>query len=114
MTHVQEQTCPILHVNWLRPIGVALLVAGLAHAATITVPCSGSGGGPSGLAAAIKTMNSTLGPNTINLTPGCIYTLAHAFQVGSPNGLPPITGIITVNGYGATIARSQVSGTPPF
>ncbi|MGI9074704.1 MAG: hypothetical protein ACR2JB_26085, partial [Bryobacteraceae bacterium] len=24
------------------------------------------------------------------------------------------TGIITVNGYGATIARSQVSGTPPF
>lgn len=28
--------------------------------------------------------------------------------------MPPITGIITVNGYGATIARSQVSGTPAF
>jgi hypothetical protein len=114
MSHIVRRICPILHVNWLRPIGVAVAVVVLAHAATITVPCSGSGGGPSGLVAAINRMNSTFGPNTINLTPGCIYTFTHPFQVESPNGLPPITGIITVNGYGATIARSQASGTPPF
>jgi hypothetical protein len=114
MSHVQGRVCPIFHFNWLRSIGLTIVMAGMAHAVTITVPCSGSGGGPSGLAAAINTANNTLGPNTINLTPGCAYTLTRTYRAGSPNGMPPITGIITINGYGATIGRSQVSGTPPF
>jgi hypothetical protein len=113
MSHVCGRVCPF-NLKSLEPVGLALLVAGLAHAATQTVPCSGSGGGASGLVAAINTANSTPGPNTINLTPGCIYTLTSPYQADSPNGLPPITGIITVNAYGATIARSQAVGTPAF
>src|SRR5438270_289212 len=113
MSHVPARVCEI-QFKPLRPIGLALLAAGLAHAATLTVPCSGSGGGASGLVAAIDVANSTPGPNTINLTPGCVYTLTSPHQVGSPNGLPPITGIVTVNGYGATVARSQAVGTPGF
>ena len=115
MSHVQGRVCRIFHFNWVRSIGVALVAVGMAHAVTITVPCSGSsGGGPGGLAAAINTANSTLGPNTINLTPGCAYTLTRTYRAGSKNGLPPITGIVTINGYGATIGRSQVVGTPSF
>jgi hypothetical protein len=115
MSHLQGRVCPIFHFNWLRSIGVALVVAGLAHAVTITVPCSGSGGGASGLVAAIDTANSTAGPNTINLTPGCVYTLTttHEGNGISQNGLAPITGTLTINGYGATVARSAV-GTPFF
>ena len=93
-------------------IGLALLMAGLAHAATITVPCSGSGRGASGLIAAIETANGTTGANTINLTPGCVYVLSALYPGESVNGLPPITGTITINGYGATIERSQAVGTP--
>jgi hypothetical protein len=114
MSHVLGRVCPFVRFGWLRPIGVALIVASMAHAVTINVPCSGSGGGASGLVATINTANSTPGPNTINLTPGCVYTLTSPYQADSPNGLPPITTTLTINGYGATIARSQAVGTPGF
>ncbi len=97
-----------------RVIATAFVLAGLAQAVTITVPCSGSGGGASGLIAAIEKANSTPGANTINLTPGCVYVLTALYPGESANGLPPITGTITIDGYGATIERSHASGTPPF
>jgi hypothetical protein len=114
MSHVQGRVCPSFRFNWLRPIGLALVAAGMAHAVTIAVPCSGSGGA-SGLIAAINKSNNRLGANTINLTPGCVYTLSRTYQTYSGNnGLPLITGIIIMNGYGATIARSQAAETPTF
>lgn len=118
METIQARACPFLFKSFqfkpLRPIGIALLVAGMAHAVTITVSCSGSSGGSAGLIAAINTANSTSGANTINLTPGCIYTLIAQYPGQSLNGLPPITGTLTVNGYGATIERSHAEGTPSF
>lgn len=112
MAHRGGRVCPMFHFNWLQSIGVALMVAGMAHAVTITVPCSGSGGGASGLIAAIETANSTPGANTINLTPGCVYVLSALYPGESANGLPPISGTLIINGYGATIERSQAAGTP--
>jgi hypothetical protein len=111
MSHACGRVCPF-NLKSLGPVGLALLVAGLAHPGTQTVPCSGSGGGPSGLVASIETANSTPGANTINLTPGCVYALSALYPGESVNGLPPITGIITINGYGATIERSHAAGTP--
>ncbi len=90
-----------------RVIAMAFAVAGLGQAATITVPCSGSGGGANGLIAAIEKANSTGGANTINLTPGCVYVLTTHYKGESQNGLPPITSTITINGYGATIDGSH-------
>jgi hypothetical protein len=114
MSHLQGRVCPNSHFNWLARFGLALLMAGVAHAVTITVPCSGSDGGASGLIAAINTANSTPGPNTINLAPGCLYALTTLYPGAGENGLPPITGAVTINGYGATIERSQAAGTPAF
>jgi hypothetical protein len=85
-----------------------------ALATTITVACSGSGGGSNGLIAAIENANSAPGANTINLTPGCVYLLTTSYPLAGDNGLPPITGVITINGYGATIARSQPAGSFGF
>jgi hypothetical protein len=113
MVPIQARACPF-QFTWVRPIGIALLLAGLGHAATTTVPCSGSGGAASGLIAAINTANSTSGTNTINLPPGCVYILTTTSASQSQNGLPPITGTITINGYGATVARSQAAGIPEF
>jgi hypothetical protein len=115
MLHGEGRVCSRFQSHWLRPIGVVVVVAGMAHAATITVPCSGSGGAASALVTAVDTANSTPGPNTINLTPGCVYTLTttHEGNGISQNGLAPITGTLTVNGYGASVARSPV-GTPSF
>jgi len=60
-----------------------LLLAGVlavpaAQASTgVSVPCSGAGGGPAGLIAAIKSANSS-GGATINLAAGCTYALTAA------------------------------------
>lgn len=55
------------------------------------------------------------GPDTISLPAGGLFelTAAHNEQFG-PTGLPVITSAMTIEGNGATIRRSDVSGTPVF
>ena len=70
------------------------------------VPCFGPTGGASGLIAAIGAAN-TAGGGTINLAPGCTYSLTtpnNTVPMTGANGLPIVTTKITVNGFRTTIA----------
>ena len=88
-------------------VGLGGLAAAPAALAA-TVPCSV----PS-LISAISTANATSG--TVTLTSGCVYTLTAVNNTtDGGTGLPVITGKVTVQGSGATIARSTVTGTPAF
>jgi hypothetical protein len=77
-----------------------------ASAAVFPVGCSGGVGDVAGLINAIKGANST-GPSTIELTPGCAYTVTTGDNGWyGRNGLPPIATMITIEGHGATISRA--------
>ncbi|HWF52312.1 MAG TPA: fibronectin type III domain-containing protein [Solirubrobacteraceae bacterium] len=89
---------------------------------SVTVPCSGTGGGAAGLAAAIVSADIG-GGGTITLTAGCNYSFTVPYaNTGSqdladwygPAALPAIAAPVTIVGNGATISRSTVSGTPAF
>ena len=82
-----------------------------ASVSTINVGCS-----VTALADAIGAANANPGPDTLELTSGCTYTLTsgpYDLAMG-PNGLPIITSNITINGHGAVIARSTADGMPSF
>ena len=88
---------------------------GAAVGATFTVSCSGTTGDVPGLVAAIAQANAGGGPNIVALERGCVYTLTAVDNYWyGPKGLPPIASTITIEGNGATIARSQAAGTPDF
>jgi len=54
-------------------------------------------------------------PATVQLQAGEVYTLSEPDNWWfGPNGLPSISSAITIEGNGATIARSTAAGTPPF
>jgi hypothetical protein len=98
--------------------GAAILLLAAAQAAPaaqassgVTVPCSGPGGGPAGLIAAINTANSG-GGAMINLAAGCTYSLTAANNTNpmlGDNGLPVITSRIILNGFRTTIAGNDTS-----
>jgi hypothetical protein len=95
-------------------VATALLSAETASATAVTqVPCSV--GGSDGLIAAIKAANRA-GAGTLELAKGCTYTLtAPDNGTDGGDGLPVLTGQITINGStGTTIARSSAFGTPEF
>ncbi len=71
-----------------------------AQAATVTVACN-----ENALVAAVNLANTTLGPDTLTLTPGCTYRLTSAHG-GSSNGLPVISTSIEMVGP-ATVTRSS-------
>ncbi|MDP9093387.1 MAG: fibronectin type III domain-containing protein [Actinomycetota bacterium] len=73
-------------------------------------PCS-----VTSLASGIATANATPGGGTVDMPSGCVYTLVAANNTtDGGNGLPVITGTVTLQGNGATVARSAASGTPHF
>ncbi len=95
-----------------------LLLAGAAAGAastarTVQVPCSV--GGRHGLVAAITAANRA-GGGVLNLAGRCRYTLrTRNNRTDGGNGLPVLTGRITINGrLGTTIGRSTASSTPEF
>src|SRR5216683_1627741 len=95
--------------------GAAILLLAAAPAAQAssgaTVPCSGPGGGPAGLIAAISTANAS-GGAMINLAAGCTYALTAANNtnpMSGGNGLPVITSRIILNGFHTTIAGNDTS-----
>jgi len=92
-----------------------VLIAGAAGSVAVSssalaaTPCTASA-----LISAISMANLTNG--TVTLTAGCTYTLT-AINNTTDNGgvgLPVITRNVTIQGAGATIARSTAAGTPVF
>jgi hypothetical protein len=69
---------------------------------------------PIALAASVSAANLAGGAQTINLTPGCVYTFATGSANDPLTALPHITTNITINGNGASLQRSTASGTPAF
>jgi hypothetical protein len=75
----------------------------------IEVPCD-----PDALIAGIETANAT-SVDTLSLATGCTYTLTEVDnQTDGPNGLPCITGVLTVEGNRATIERDLGETAPYF
>jgi hypothetical protein len=106
-------------VTWVRRVsaGAAVLIGGITGSVAVSspalaatpVPCTAAD-----LISAITAANTSNG--TITLTAGCTYTLT-TFNNTTDNdgvGLPVITGKVTIQGAGATIARSTASNTPTF
>lgn len=72
-------------------------------AAAVNVPCS-----TTALVNAITTANAAGTPQTLNLAASCTYSLTAVAATGTrgPDGLPIITGNITLVGNNATIRRT--------
>src|SRR5450432_4510511 len=72
------------------------------------------------LIVAITNANASAADDTISLSPGCTYTLTSVNDTtNGASGLPAIVstatgGKLTIEGNGATIARSSAGGTPAF
>jgi hypothetical protein len=93
-------------------VTVALLAPGLAVGATrdADVPCD-----TDALINAIEAANSSGGADTLNLAAGCVYSLNAVTDASDgANGLPSISGVLVINGNGATIERSHAAGAPNF
>jgi hypothetical protein len=89
---------------------VLVSIAAVQTAAGAAVACSV----PS-LVAAVNAANAAAGGGTVTLPAGCVYTLTAANNsTDGGTGLPVITGNVTVQGNGATIARSSAAATPAF
>ncbi|HEY0804508.1 MAG TPA: hypothetical protein VGD84_05570, partial [Pseudonocardiaceae bacterium] len=90
-------------------IGAVTGTVALSSPALASVLCT-----PAALISAISVANSTNG--TVTLTSGCTYTLTALNNTtdGGGVGLPVITGKVTIQGSGATVARSSATGTPTF
>ncbi len=54
------------------------------------------------------------GPDTVVLPEAGLFVLTEPAEYYGSNGLPGITTAVTIEGHGATIRRSAVSGTPDF
>jgi hypothetical protein len=117
----QQARCPVgsLCVREFRmrgtvAVGACALVLGLAPgsaaAGIFPAACSSGVGDPNSLAAAITGANGASGPDTVELSAGCTYTLTGANNHWyGPNGLPQIASAVTIEGRGATIARSPAA-----
>jgi len=91
------------------------LADGPGNEPTVGVDCTGATGDGDALVEAIHWANVTREPTTLALAPGCTYTLTAPYGTSSgptPDGLPPVTGSVTIDGNGATIARA--AGAPSF
>ncbi|NTW97019.1 MAG: hypothetical protein HGB28_00500, partial [Oscillochloris sp.] len=95
----------------LLALGGLWLPVGSARAAgPITVGCVGTVGDTAELLGAISRANASAGSDTISLGASCVYTLgAVNNSTGGPNGLPVITGDLTIEGNGATITRGATA-----
>ena len=93
--------------------GATALVPPGAAAGTFRAACSQGAGDVGSLKAAITAANASPGADSVTLGTRCRYTLgAPDNRWYGPNGLPPIASDITIEGNGATIARSAQA--PPF
>ena len=127
LTHTFTKGLHLLVVTALLMAALAVAPVPVAHAATINVTTtSGGTGGPDcTLRDAITSANTDTatggcpagsGADIINLAAGGTYTLTtedNDEPLGDgPNGLPPVTSQITINGNGATIQRDPSYACP--
>jgi hypothetical protein len=107
-----KATAPPLLGLGLLAISLTALLPAVAQAATFDI----ANGDVAGLIAAINTANGNGQANSINLATNGTYTLTTIDNSGyyGPTGLPVIISQIAINGNGATIQRSNASGTPDF
>lgn len=91
---------PLAHVAF---IGCFLLAARSGNAAIFNV----ADGDVAALVTAVTTASSNGESDTIELAAGGQYALTMAAE--GTNGLPPITGTLTIEGNGATIFRTQMA-----
>ena len=101
-------------------VTLALVVSGPAprdiRAASSNVGCNANPATrATDLVASITAANSG-GPSTVTLAAGCTYTLTAVDNTSAtgPNGLPLITGDVTIAGNNAVIERSTAATTPKF
>jgi hypothetical protein len=90
-------------------VGAAMVVPATSAAAVKpSVPC-----GAKALIAAIQGANAS-GSGTLELAAGCTYQLSKGSFTNQhgPVGLPVISGAVTIDGHGSTIARAK--GSPQF
>jgi hypothetical protein len=90
--------------------GLSLINCPSAHSQTINLlidPATNNACAVMELVTAIKTVRDSGAPGTINTVSNALYTLTEPdnWEYG-PNGLPQISGDITINGQGATIQRA--------
>src|SRR3954451_21049622 len=79
-----------------------LIWAGTASAATLTAGCTGTTGDVPSLIGTVKAANDLVDPDTIELGAGCAYTVTAVDNSWyGPNGLPAISGDLTIEGHGA-------------
>jgi parallel beta-helix repeat protein len=89
---------------------LSLAAARSAPASVLPVAC-----GAGALVAAIHSANASGAATTLVLAADCTYTLrAVDNHTKGPNGLPAITGAMTIVGNRAVIERSSDPATPPF
>lgn len=112
----EKKTMPVYRPVVSLVLALSLLLWGLAAppatlAATVSVPCASDL-----LIKAITEANARSEATTLQLAPGCTYTLTAVdnLREGFPNGLPAITGELMIEGRGAIIERSLVANTPSF
>ena len=82
----------------------------LASGSVVAAVFNVAAGDTAGLIAAITTANGNGVPNVINLAGGTysLATVDNTSVLAGPNGLPAIINTLTMNGNGATIARTGV------
>lgn len=92
-----------------KPAAVGLLAISprvVDAASTIAVACTSGVGDVAALKAAINTANGSPG-TTLSLGTGCVYTLTSVDH--GIDGLPQVTGSMTIAGNGATITRQAAA-----
>jgi DNA-binding beta-propeller fold protein YncE len=88
-------------------VAVDVVGARPASAATYAVAC---GAGDTATLIADLALANSNSPGTLNLTANCTYQLTAAKVAGDGgDGLPVITGAVTINGNGATITRNSAA-----
>jgi hypothetical protein len=94
----------------------SLAVEGLEDRITPASPLQVAPGDTHGLIIAINQADATAGGATINLAPNSTYVISAVDNYWfGPNGLPPITNNVTINGNGSIIERDPSLGTStPF
>jgi len=111
-------------MSLLRPTTLAVLFGSVLapdlHAATINVGCTPGNKEAELIAAFTAVETNGDASNTINLAAGCVYTLVAAIPGDSlfsgDNGVPFVSRpqVLTINGNGATVERSNADGIPEF